>query len=303
MPGMQRRHAFTALTAALALPALGWGNTARAAASGDLPLAAPVPGGVAIVPIGPRGVAGAGAGAGTADGAAARPSARVGGQPVLVRAQGAEWVAVVGIGLATDPAQAQAVTVLQPDGREQRVPFTLKPKRYAEQRLKVAPKHVDLAPADLARAQRERVHLGQVLGRFDATREPPTLRLQPPVDGPRSSSFGLRRVFNGQPRNPHSGMDLAVGTGTPVRCAAAGQVADTGDYFFSGQCVIVDHGQGLLTLYCHLSAIDCTPGQAVEAGALLGKVGATGRVTGPHLHFSVHLNAQSVDPALFLPPG
>ena len=222
---------------------------------------------------------------------------------MLVRAHGLAWMAVVGIGLAADPAQPQALTVTDADGRERRVLFTLQRKRYAEQRLAVAPKHVELSPANLARAQRERVHLGRVLSHFDTTREPAILLLQAPLDGPRSSSFGLRRVFNGQPRNPHNGMDLAAPTGTPVRCAAAGQVADTGDYFFSGQCVIVDHGQGFLTLYCHLSTIDCAPGQAVAAGALLGKVGATGRVTGPHLHFSVHLNGQAVDPALFLPPA
>jgi murein DD-endopeptidase MepM/ murein hydrolase activator NlpD len=232
----------------------------------------------------------------------ARPTARYQGHTVMVREQGADWLAVVGIPLAADPAAPQALEVIDAEGRERRLGFDLQDKRYAEQQLKVAPRHVELSPPDQARAQRERAHLREVLRRFSAERAPATLRLQMPVEGPRSSSFGLRRVFNGQPRNPHGGMDIAAPTGRPVRSAAAGEVLDTGDYFFNGQTVIVDHGQGFLSLYCHLSAIDTAPGRQVEAGSLLGKIGATGRVTGPHLHFSVYLNAQSVDPALFLPP-
>jgi murein DD-endopeptidase MepM/ murein hydrolase activator NlpD len=254
-----------------------------------LPDSAAVPGGVALVDIGPA--------------TGARPSATHAGRPVLVRAQDAAWIAVVGIGLAADPGQPQTLLVREADGRERSVTFALQRKQYSEQRLTVAPRHVELSKENLARHERERAHLGGVLRHFTATREPATLRLVMPTSGPRSSSFGLRRVFNGQPRSPHGGMDLAAPTGTPVVSAAAGEVLDTGDYFFNGQTVILDHGQGFLTLYCHLSAIDTDRGKALEAGAPLGKVGATGRVTGPHLHFSVYLNAQSVDPALFLPPA
>ena len=252
-----------------------------------LPNPAPVPGGVALVTLGAATVG--------------RPRATYGGRPVMVREQSADWVAVVGIALAADAAQPQALAVTDADSRQRRVDFRLQRKRYAEQRLTVAPGQVDLSAADLERSRRESAHLRTVLGRFDAAREPATLRMLQPVAGPRSSSFGLRRVFNGQARNPHGGMDLAAPTGTPVLAAAAGEVVDAGDYFFSGRCVIVDHGQGFLSLYAHLSAIDVAVGQAVDAGAPLAKVGATGRVTGPHLHFSVYLNAQAVDPALFLP--
>jgi len=276
---MQRRHAiFTLAAGAWVLP-----NAVRAQVG--LPQAAAVPGGVAIVELGA---------------AATRPAATFGGRPVLVLEQGAAWSAVVGIGLATDTRQRQTLEVRDAAGRERQVAFSLQSKQYAEQRLAVAPRHVDLSPANLARHERERVHLADVLRRF-SPREPATLRLLVPTSGPRSSSFGLRRIFNGQARNPHSGMDIAASTGEPVLSAAAGEVLDTGDYFFNGNTVIVDHGQGFLTLYCHLSAIDTARGASLDAGAPIGKVGATGRVTGAHLHFSVYLNATAVDPALFLP--
>ncbi|MBK9363177.1 MAG: peptidoglycan DD-metalloendopeptidase family protein [Rubrivivax sp.] len=284
---MHRRHATICLLPALLLPGrVPW---AQSESSPTLPEHAAVPGGVAVVDLGAS--------------TGPRPTARLAGRPVLVRAQGAAWVAVVGFGLAADPAQPQTLLVREADGHQRTLPITLQPKRYAEQRLTVAPRHVELSPQDKARYERERTHLGEVLRRFSATREPATLRLLLPTQGPRSSSFGLRRVFNGQPRNPHSGMDIAAPTGTPVRSAAAGQVLDTGDYFFNGQTVIVDHGQGFLTLYCHLHTVAVERGQELAAGAPIGSVGATGRVTGPHLHFSVYLNAQSVDPALFLPPA
>jgi murein DD-endopeptidase MepM/ murein hydrolase activator NlpD len=273
---MRRRHLLLSAGAATLAPGL----TARAA----LPDAAVVPGGVALVALGP---------------AAARPVVTFGGKPVMVLAREDAWTAVVGIALGADVKQRQTLQV-RAGGRTREVAFALDDKQYAEQRLTVAPKHVELSAADQARYERERAHLAQVLRRF-TLREPDTLRLIVPTAGPRSSSFGLRRVFNGQSRNPHSGMDIAAPTGTPVLCAAAGEVIDVGDYFFNGNTIVVDHGQGFLTLYCHLSTMDVTAGAQLAAGAAVGRVGATGRVTGPHLHFSVYLNTTPVDPALFLP--
>jgi len=283
-----RYHAVMQRRSVIALLAAGAGTLPGAprAAAPLLPTVAAVPGGVALVEIGA---------------AATRPRATFGGRPVMVLARDQAWVAVVGIGLGADPRQRQSLAVQGGDGRWRNIAFKLQGKQYAEQRLTVPPKHVDLSPEDLARYERERVHLAEVLRHFSPAREPATLRLAVPTVGPRSSSFGLRRVFNGQARNPHSGMDIAAPTGTPVTSAAAGEVLDTGDYFFNGNTVIVDHGQGFLTLYCHLSAIETIAGAALDAGAPIGKVGATGRATGAHLHFSVYLNAQAVDPALFLP--
>jgi len=251
----------------------------------DLPQQRLVPGGVARIALGASPEA---------------PHASFNGVPVLVLRDGAQWTALVGIALNAAPGPA-SIEVQRGDGVTIALPFQIKPFHYAEQRLKVAPGQVDLSKDDLARYERERVHLAEVIATFSETL-PPTLRLHQPTPGPRSSSFGLRRVFNGQSRNPHSGMDIAAAQGTPVSAPAAGRVIDIGNYFFNGNTVWLDHGAGLLTMYCHLSAIDVKVGDEVAAGALIGAVGATGRATGPHLHWAVSLNRAMVDPALFLAP-
>ena len=228
------------------------------------------------------------------------PRARVDGVPVMVLRDGAQWVAVVGIRLSAAPGEASLV--LQKDDTETTLPFAIKPFHYAEQRLKVAPGQVDLSPSDLARHEREAAHRNEVVATF-SERVPGTLRFTQPVPGRRSGTFGLRRVFNGQARDPHSGMDIAAPQGTPVRAPAAGRVIDTGDYFFNGNTIWLDHGAGLLTMYCHLSAIGVKVGDMITAGAPIGAVGMTGRSTGPHLHWTVSLNRAMVDPALFLAPA
>ena len=276
---MNRRRTLLAL--APALVAATWLPRAHAA---SLPRAAPVPGGVARLALGAS---------------SAPPRAHVGKDRVLVVREGDEWTALVGIPLAAKPGSKIRVEVDRP-GATQRFDIGIEPKQYAAQHLKVPRDQVDLSPEDLARYERERMHLAAVIATFsDAA--PATLAMLQPVPGPRSASFGLRRYFNGQARSPHSGMDIAAPTGTPVVAANGGRVIDAGDYFFPGRTVILDHGQGLLTLYSHLSAVDARVGDAITAGTTIGKVGATGRVTGPHLHFSIYLNAVAVDPALFLP--
>lgn len=268
----------------LGLPALAVPAWAQPAARSVLPRIAAVPGGVGRVDLGPADVA---------------PQVTVDGRRVLVLRDGAGWVALVGIGLEAKPGTTLPVQVTDASGSRMAA-VRVQPKQYATQQLTVAPKHVQLSAEDLARHEREREHLREVLQHWSAA-PPPTLRLRTPTAGRRSSSFGLRRVFNGEARNPHSGMDIAAPTGTPIAAAAAGEVIDTGEYFFNGNTVIVDHGQGFLTLYCHLDEIGVAAGARLAAGGELGRVGATGRVTGPHLHFGVYLNAAAVDPALFLP--
>jgi murein DD-endopeptidase MepM/ murein hydrolase activator NlpD len=275
------RHARRRLL--FALTTLGFAP--RLLAQTAAPRVASVPGGVARVPLGA---------------ASEAPVARFGEHRVLVLRDGADWIALVGVPLA-EKAGSTLQLVVQRGAARETVSFRVGAKTYASQRLKVPGAQVDLSKEDLARYQRERVHLAEVLATFSEP-GPGSLGLMQPVPGTRSSSFGLRRYFNGQPRNPHNGMDIAAPIGTPVIAAAAGRVLDVGDYFFSGRTLVLDHGQGLLTLYAHLSDVDVPPGQPVTAGTPVARVGATGRVTGPHLHFSVYLNAVAVDPGLFLPP-
>ena len=248
------------------------------------PRARAVPGGVARLALGP---------------ARDRPQVFTSaGVPVLVVGDAIAWTAVLGIALAEAPGRSQ-VTVQVPGEPERPLAFGIAPQRYAEQRLNVAPRTVDLSPENQARYERERDHQAEIMATF-STPLPVQLAMQVPVPGRRSSSFGLRRVFNGQPRNPHSGMDIAAPTGTPVMAPLPGRVIDTGDYFFNGNTVWLDHGGGLLSMSCHLSAIDVAVGDAVQTGQRIGAVGATGRVTGPHLHWGVMLNRTMVNPALFV---
>jgi len=285
-----RRCALLAGMGLLAWPAARLGAAPAApspSSSGVWPRALAVPGGIARLSLGP---------------AAVRPVAHLlqadGKVPLLVVGDVIEWTALVGIALSATPGEA-SIAVQAPEGSQRPLGYTVAPKRYSEQQLKVSPRTVDLSPEDLARYERERAHQAVVMATFSQPL-PQTLRMQVPTPGRRSSSFGLRRVFNGQARSPHSGMDIAAGTGTPVLAPLPGRVIDTGDYFFNGQTVWLDHGGGLLSMVCHLSATDVQLGDVLKTGERVGAVGATGRVTGPHLHWGVMLNRTMVDPALFL---
>ena len=261
---------------------------ASASAADDplLPLESRVPGGIALVDVGPPTVS------------AARVVFNGHRAPVLVR--DGRRLAVIGIPLDTTPGRQTVQLDYEDGGPLVTLAFEVTAKAYEEQRLTVTnQRHVDPSPDDLERITVERARIDRALSTYSADRQP-LLRLPVPVAGTRSSSFGLRRFFNGQARSPHSGMDIAAAAGTPILNPARGRVLDTGDFFFNGQTVFVDHGQGVITMYCHLSRTDVKPGDEVGAGAQLGLVGATGRVTGAHLHWGIAVNRALVDPALLL---
>lgn len=251
-----------------------------------LPSASNVPGGVALVPLG------------TVLDSPEPPQAWLGDQPVWVAAEDGRWVAVVGVPLDT-PAGTHVLRV-RANGGERGAPFEVRDKRYAEQRITLKDKSkVTLSPEDERRALAE-IDRIQAIKKHWRPGADTDAEFAQPANGRLASRFGLRRFFNGEARAPHSGLDIAVPRGAPITAPAAGQVLAVDDYFFNGKTVFIDHGNGLLSMYCHLDRIDVKPGDVVRRGQSLGLAGATGRASGPHLHWSVVLNGAMVDPELFL---
>ena len=220
----------------------------------------------------------------------------------LVKSQGRQAIIALQSSFSSlqDPSEPLVADVNRPGtGASASLSIELEAADYRVQRLNVDRKYVDPGEAALKRIFAERDIIDAALRNWRPA-DPGALSLIAPTPGRRSSTFGSRRIFNDQPRAPHKGMDIAAASGTPIVNPLSGIVTATGDYYFNGNTVIVDHGQGLISLYCHLSEIDVREGQVVETGELLGKVGATGRVTGAHLHFATYLNGTAVDPALLL---
>ncbi|EGH27164.1 M24/M37 family peptidase [Pseudomonas amygdali pv. mori str. 301020] len=240
----------------------------------------PVPGGVTVIDLGTG---------------AQAPTATYQGKPVLVvKEQGTRWLAIVGIPLTVKPGTQQVTS----GGRT--LNFTVGSKKYPEQHITLKNKRqVNPNPEDNKRIEGELAEQLRAYRSFSPG-TPSNLILDKPVNGPLSSRFGVRRFFNGEERNPHSGLDFAVPAGTPIKSPAAGKVILTGNYFFNGNTVFVDHGQGFISMFCHMSKIDVKVGDLVPRGGVVGKVGATGRATGPHMHWNVSLNDARVDPAIFI---
>lgn len=270
LPGLALAGGMLCTTAALAVPV------------DALPLAAAVPGGVAVI---------------ATDGQAV--SAHYRDERVLLAEFEGTQYAIVGIPLSATPG-SHSLTLRDAQGKASTKSFAVADKQYVEQRLTITnERQVNPNNDDMVRINRESAEMNAAFSSWNDSLQP-VFRMLPPTAGIRSSSFGLRRFFNEQARAPHSGMDIAAPEGTPIVAPAPGVILATGHYFFNGNTIILDHGHGLISLYCHMNTIDVAVGARVEAGQQIGAVGQTGRVTGPHLHWSINLNNVRVDPGLFL---
>ncbi len=238
-----------------------------------------------------------------ADGLAAA-EVRFEGQQLSLARDESGFFGLLGVDLDVKPGNYEVVVTKQSnDGTSvsETVDLIVAPKSYPVTKLTVAPKYVELSDENFERQSNERK---QIRAAYKTTAPEPYWQddFIIPVEGAiEGSNFGHRRVFNEQPRAPHSGADLKAGVGTPIMTSNAGKVLLTGDFFFNGKSVFVDHGMGVLTMYLHLSEISVQEGDILERGDLVGLAGATGRVTGPHLHWGARVGGARVDP--FTLPG
>jgi murein DD-endopeptidase MepM/ murein hydrolase activator NlpD len=252
----------------------------------SLPQSSNVPGGVVIIPLG------------NVSAGADMPQTWFGDQPVLVTSDHNLWYAVVGLPL--DVTLGSHELRVQIGGETKTQDFMVNAKDYPEQHITLKDKSkVELSAEDEVRAEREIAVIKDLKLHWRAAQDT-DLSFILPVKGELAGRFGVRRFFNEEPRSPHVGLDVAVPRGTPVKASARGQVLAVDDYFFNGKTIFVDHGNGLITMYCHLQRIDVKVGDAVRKGQHIGISGKTGRATGPHLHWSVILNGAMVDPELFI---
>jgi len=220
------------------------------------------------------------------------------GKPVLVTKIEGKPAALVGLPLSLRPGEH--FIERRSANQVSKKFFKVEQKQYSTQHITITDdRKVNPYASDMERILAEKVRQRKAANHYSMVDVDVDFLV--PVEGIRTGSFGRRRVFNGQKRRPHSGMDIAADLGTPVRAPSAGTVIELGDFFFSGNLVYIEHGQGMISLFAHLSEIDVSLGEQVAKGQVIGRVGATGRVTGPHLHWSLGLNGNWIDPALFLP--
>ncbi len=241
-----------------------------------------VPGGIAIIPLDAK----------------QAPKAFYNKQRVLSVKKDQQWLAVVGIPLSAKPGNHRLKQKNQQD-----IHFGVQEKDYPAQyiTLKKTAKNkrmVNPNPLDMERITQEKRTLSKALAIW--SEQTPAVDFILPAKGRLSSPFGLKRFFNKQARKPHSGLDIAAPTGTDVVAPANATVINVGNYFFNGNTVLLDHGQGLISGYFHLSKTYVKTGDVLKQGQKIAEVGSTGRVTGPHLHWNVYLNRNKVDPSFFI---
>ncbi|HSC47232.1 MAG TPA: peptidoglycan DD-metalloendopeptidase family protein [Gammaproteobacteria bacterium] len=254
-------------------------------AADPFPVDEPIPGGVAVVKLPVEGKT--------------VPRAEMDGHRLLVIARDGAWYALAGLPL--DIAPGDKTLDVETDAAEAlQVKFQVAPKDYPTQSLTIAnPELVNPTPAQLKRAEREQKHLDKVVNGWRKTARPGVTFIWP-ASGPETSAFGVRRVLNGEAKSPHAGIDIGAPLGTPLHAPADAEVADVGHYFYCGKTLTLDMGQGLYSVFCHMSIIKVGPGQKVKQGQYVGRIGMTGRATGPNLHWTVRLNGAAVDPHVFL---
>jgi len=249
-----------------------------------LPQQSAVPGGVVIVPV--------------ADAIDAKPMVKYNNHQVMVLKQNDQWLAIVGVSLSAKIGSQ--ILAVKSAGKTTKISFVIVDKAYPTQHIEIKDDGmVNPNNYDMKRINSEKSAINAALEHW--TEGDVALNFAWPIEGRVSGLFGRRRVFNGQPRNPHSGMDIAAPIGTEIHAPADGIIRNTGDYFFNGNTVFIDHGQGLVTMFCHMNKIGVKAGQVIKQGEVIGTVGMTGRVTGPHLHLGVSLNDTRVEPRLFFP--
>lgn len=210
------------------------------------------------------------------------------------------YAGLVGVPVTAAPGEA-VVTIAWSSGARhfiRAVGFNITAGKYSEEILQVDPRHVRPSPKDLERIRREQAELKRI---YASGSESPGWRgdFQLPVSGEMSGAFGTRRIFNGEIQSHHTGVDFRAQTGNPIYTANSGIVRLAKELFYSGNAVVVDHGAGVFSSYSHLSRIDVKTGEKVEKGQIVGLAGATGRATGPHLHWGIKVNSVSVDPLAF----
>jgi murein DD-endopeptidase MepM/ murein hydrolase activator NlpD len=265
--------------------AIGLTVIALKAVATELPQENTVPGGIVIVPL-------------TAD-TTPMPVAYFEDQRVMVIRHTGYWQAIIGLPLTLAPGP-HAVVVKETPEKNKEYFFLVRTKEYASQHLTLKDKRlVEPNEEDLKRIAKDQEVMQSAFTTWTELESPP-LQFKLPAYGRLSSVFGLKRFFNNEPRQPHSGIDIAAPIGTPVTAPAEGTVIETGEYFFNGKTVFIDHGQGLISMLNHLSRISVERGTHVRPRDKIGEIGMSGRATGPHLHWTVSLNNTRVDPMLLL---